>query len=339
MTCAVTGATGHLGANLIRELIASGRDVRVITAEPLDVRPPALQGLEIERVHADVRDAEAVRRAIAGADVVYHLAARISIVDWDADDVWAVNVRGTGNVVDACVSSDIRRLVHVSSYHSFAPTGNAAIIEGGPTSIGTDATPYARSKAFGEQMVDAGIERGLDAVIVNPTGMVGPWDMQPSMMGRLLVDIWRGRLPALVEGGFNVVDVRDVARTLVGAEQTGRCGARYLVGGSWVSLEELAELACGLIGKRPPRMTTPMWLARAFAPMAASLARFFGRRPRMTEQALLALTHHRLVLDARARTEVGHHSRPIEETLADTYTWFAEHGGLSDRRPATLVAD
>jgi dihydroflavonol-4-reductase len=337
MTYAVTGATGPLGANLVRELIASGRDVRVITAEPLDVRPPALQGLDVARVHADVRDAASVRRAIAGAEVVYHLAARISIVDWDADEVWAVNVRGTGNVVDACVANDVRRLVHVSSYHSFSPAGNAATTESGPASVGAEATPYARSKAFGEQMVDAGIEQGLDAVIVNPTGMIGPWDTQPSMMGRLLVDMWRGRVPALLPGGFNVVDVRDVAKTLVGAELRGTCGSRYLVGGSWVSIEELAELACQLIGKRPPRMKTPMWLVRAIAPFASRVERLLGRPARMTDQALRALTHHRLVLDGRAREELGHRSRPIEHSLADTYDWFAAHGALSDARPAAVT--
>jgi dihydroflavonol-4-reductase len=326
MKVAVTGGTGHLGANLVRALLDRGRDVRVVTAEPVDKRVRSLDWLDVERVQADVRDSQGLERALHGADVVYHLAAKISIVDWDGDEVWAVNVGGTSNVVDACLKSDVRRLVHVSSYHAFSPGARGATHEDAPASVGDDETPYARSKAFGERVVMKGVTRGLDAVVVNPTGMVGPWDCVPSMFGRLLIDLFRGRVPAVVSGGVNCVDVRDVADTLISAERKGLTGQRYLVGGHWVSLAELGELCCTVTGAKPPRMVTPMWLARAVAPVAERFSRMTKRPPRVTEQSLIALGHHRLVLDGRAQEHLGHRARPIEETLEDTYEWFAGHG-------------
>ena len=324
MKIAVTGASGHLGANLVRALLADGCDVRAITAEPVHQPLPALQRLKVERVCGDVTNPRSIRRACEGADTVYHLAARISVTDRDAAAVWDVNVKGTANVVEACLQNDVRRLVHVSSYHAITPGDRQATDDDGPPSVADGLPAYARSKAFGELAVRDGIERGLDAVIVRPSGMIGPFDFKPSMLGSMLVDMWRGRLPAVVAGGVNLVDVRDVASTLIHAERRGKCGSRYLVAGSWLSIAELADVACALIGRRPPRMVTPLWIARAVAPIASAFSRLIGREPRLTDQALTALADHRLVLDGRAREELGHRPRPIEQTLVDTYEWFAE---------------
>jgi dihydroflavonol-4-reductase len=314
MKVAVTGATGHLGANLVRLLLEKGYDVRAITKEPLDEGPVALRYLDVDRVHADVRDTAAMHRAIAGADVVYHLAARISIVDWDADVVRAVNVGGTSNVVDACLANDVRRLVHVSS-------------------------PHARSQALGEQQVEAAVERGLDAVIVNPTGMIGPLDFKPSTLGRLLMDIWHGRLPELVAGGVNAVDVRDVATTLVSAEEKAARGARYVVTGRWLGIHELVELACKLIGRRPPHLVGPTWFSRTMAPLATTVSRVTGRPPRFVEQAMIGLEEHGCPLDIRATDELGHRPRLFERTLVDTYEWFSEQSGaMSGRFPALIAS-
>lgn len=335
MTVVVTGSTGHLGANLVRQLLEDGRTVRALTYEPLDQPVAALEGLDVERVHADVSDADSMSRAIAGAETVFHLAARISVVDWDGDAVWKTNVEGTRNVVDACLEHGVGRLVHVSSFHAIKPEAKMATLEDRPSSTDPSFPSYPRSKAYAEQIVRYAVDSGLDAIIVNPTAMIGPWDLGPSMFGRLLVDLWRGRMPALVDGGVNLVDVRDVATAMRSAERIGRVGERYILAGHWLSVAELAEIACPMAGRRAPRIVIPMSVARAVAPAATALARLTGRVPRFTEQALLALEHHRFVLGGRAMEELNHRPRRIEETIADTFAWFVGQPSLAQPTSVT----
>ena len=329
MRYAVTGATGHLGAHVVRRLLLDGHEVRALTIEPTDASVPALNGLELERVQADVRDPVATSRAIERSDVVIHLAARISIVGWESDAVWETNVEGTRNVVEACLQHNVRRLVHVSSIHALDPSpGRLAVMEDRGPSVHRGLAAYDRSKAAGEQLVIESAERGLHAVILNPTGMIGPLDTGPSLIGRVLIDVWRERLPVVVQGGMNWVDVRDVASTVVAAARQGRAGARYLVGGSWVRTAELARLAADVAGVRPPTYVAPMWLARFAAGFASGWYRVARRSPRFTRQALLALERYRLVLDTPATEELGHRARPIEQTLQDTYDWFVRTGSI-----------
>ena len=335
MIVAVTGATGHLGGHLVRKLLENGRRVRVITAEPVAVVPSAISGLDVERVHADITDPVGVRDAIEGADVVYHLAAKISLVDWEEDAVWAVNVEGTRNVVDACLAGEVRRLIHVSSMASFAPS-RRAVTEDEPPSDDPRLPAYERSKAAGERVVLAAMARGLDPVIVNPTGICGPGDHAPSPFGRTLLDIWTGKMPAMVRGGFNIVDVRDLASTMVSAERCGRSGRRYLVGGFWLSMIEIAELSAELFGTPVPRFVTPMWMASAAASVATRWSKATRKPVRLCKQSLHELSQRRLILDTRAVEELGHRPRPIEETLRDTYDWFAQRGMVEPRQPSTV---
>jgi dihydroflavonol-4-reductase len=306
--------------------------------EPLDVSPPGLRFLDIERVQADITDADSVHSALGGADVVFHLAARIAITDRDADSVWATNVEGTRNVVAACLRSGVKRLVHISSMNAIAPAPRCAVDEDRPSSVDPSLPVYARSKAAGERAVRRGVEQGLDAVIISPSGMIGPFDFAPSMFGRMLLDLWRGRMPALVEGGVNLVDIRDVVQAMLAAERRGVAGDRYLVGGSWLSLIELAELSATLIGTRVPRFVTPLWLARAAANVATVVTRVTRRPQRLTDQTLIALSQHRLILDTRAMDTLGHRPRRIEETLVETYNWFAESGYLGEVQPLAAIA-
>jgi dihydroflavonol-4-reductase len=333
----VTGASGHLGANLVRGLLARGDDVRAATIESPSDCVPGLQGLEVERVHADVRDAESVRRAVAGADLVFHLAAKVSIARWEAPEVWATNARGTRNVVDACLDAGVGRLVHMSSISALDPRpGRLAVLEDRGYSIDHRLSAYDRSKAAGEQAVADGVRRGLDAVVLNPTGMLGPWDTAPSLIGAVLLGLWNGRYSSMVQGGMNWVDVRDVANAALAASQCGRTGERYLVGGSWVRVNELMSIAARTGGVEPPSFTAPMWLARLGAPFASTWYRVTRRSPRFTREALQMLERYRLVLDARAYDELDHRPRPIERTLEDTYAWFCERGLVVTRSPGTV---
>lgn len=325
MVTVVTGASGHLGGNLVRALVERGRRVRVVVHRA----SRALDGLDLELARGDVCDAASLERAFAGAEVVYHLAAMISIAGGRGGRVAQVNVEGARNAAEAAHRCGVRRLIHCSSIHAYRMAGVRGVVD----ETGAAVTPgrafaYDASKAAGEREVRAVIARGLDAVIVNPTGVIGPYDFGPSRIGQVLIDLHRRRLPALVTGGFDWVDVRDVVAAMIAAETAGRTGEGYILSGHWHSIPELARMAAAVTGVRPPRLTVPAWLALVGVPFAALHGRLTRREPRYTRESLAALGHACRVGGDKAARELGHAPRPIAETLRDTYAWFDRAGML-----------
>jgi dihydroflavonol-4-reductase len=318
----VTGASGHVGANLVRALLARGRRVRAL----VNAESRALEGLDVERVSGDVRNPESLRRAFDGAEVVYHLAARISI-SGDRDGlVRAVNVDGVRNVARAALASRVRRLVHCSSIHAFRLdlTGRP-LDESTPKADHEGSAAYDRSKAAGEKELRRAIDGGLDAVIVNPTGILGPFDFGPSRMGRVLLLLRNRKMPALVSGGFNWVDVRDVVDGLLRAFDRGRTGENYILPGHWHPMSELATIAAECTGSVAPRLVVPMLLARASAPWASLLDAVTGKDPLFTTEGLAALRANREIDGSKAARELGYSARPIREAVAAAYQWFDSH--------------
>jgi len=321
---AVTGATGHVGANLVRALLDDGRRVRAINR----TRGPALDGLDIEFVAVDVLDAHALRRAFEGVDVVYHLAAMISVAGDPDGLVRATNVDGVRNVADAALDAGVRRLVHCSSIHAFDLDRPGIVTEDSPRARGMHLPPYDRSKAEGEDELRRAVDRGLDAVIANLTAVLGPCDFGPSRMGAVLLALARRRLPALVEGGFDWVDVRDVCTGMIAAESKGRTGENYLLAGHRVPIVEVAALAAAATGVRAPRFAAPMWLAQGTAPAGLWWSRLRGSDPLFTPESLHALRKDPVVSTAKAAEELGYEPRPLRDTVADSYAWFRTRGLL-----------
>jgi dihydroflavonol-4-reductase len=188
--------------------------------------------------------------------------------------------------------------------------------------------PYDRSKAAGEGEVHKGIEQGLDAVIVIPTGIIGPYDDEPSYFGEALLTIARGKLPALIAGGFDWVDVRDVVEGATRAEERAVSGARYLLSGHWISVPEIAAIVAQVIGVPSPRLVCPMWLAPAGIPFTTGFARLTGKRPLYTRASLKALSGNRNISHERATRDLDYNPRPFQETIVDTLRWFEENGYL-----------
>ncbi len=323
----VTGASGHVGANLVRQLLAAGREVRVVTyGDARSLR--SLAGLEVERVAGDVLDEASLTEAFRDAGLVYHLAACISIVGARRGLVEAVNVGGTRNVVRACLAAGVRRLVHFSSIHAFCQSPlDAPLDEGRGPSDTTWAPAYDHSKARAEREVLAGVERGLDALILNPTAVLGPFDFQPSRMGRVLWALKRGAMPALVPGGFDWVDARDVATAALVAAERGRRGERYLLSGTYLSVIGLAALVAEVSGTRPPKLVLPHWLAQGVAPLAELWSGVTRAEPLLTRDSLVALrTGHPLIRHDKASAELGFAPRPLRTTVEDTLRWFSDSG-------------
>ncbi len=334
----VTGATGHLGNNLVRALLARGERVRALIYPVDPVRP--LEGLAVERVEGDVRDIDSLRRAFAGADIVYHLAGLITIEPSRSSLLYDVNVMGTRNVVEACLELGVRRLVYTASIHALVePPHGTMIDEHFPFDPSRIATDYGRSKAQAALEVLDGVERGLDAVIVSPTGIIGPYDYQPSEMGRFFLMFAQRRLPVCIAGAYDFVDVRDVAEGLIAAAERGRRGHNYILSGEQVTMERLLALLAEATGVPAPRVRLPTAVARAVAAFACSYARARGSRPLLTTESVSILASNSCIRHDKATRELGYTPRPIAETVADTIRWFVEEGMLVPAPPRFRWAD
>jgi len=286
-----------------------------------------LDDLPVRKVNASVTDTESLRRAFAGAEIVFHAAARISITRRDIAEVNRTNVEGTRNVIEACRRAGVRRLVHFSSIEAYSPRPlDSTLDEGRALEDGSTGSPYAVSKAQAETEVRKAIAEGMDAVIVNPTAVVGPFDTRPSLMGRAVIAFGTGAIPMLIDGGYDWVDVRDVAEGALSAAERAPRGARYLLGGRWASMAEMARLVCGAAGRRAPSLTCPLFLARLGAPLSTAFSALLGKEPLFTGYSLGALRGNRSISPARAEKDLGYKPRDLEVTIRDTWRWFVETG-------------
>ncbi len=316
MRVVVTGANGHLGSNLVPRLMAAGHEVTALVHRNAD----SLERMGADQVKGSVLSPETLQ--FAAADAVIHMAAKISIQGDPDGSVHRVNVEGTRNVARAARAADCR-LVHVSSVHAFDLSAVHGTMDESSPRSGPGNYAYDRSKAAAEAAVREEVTAGLDATIVNPTGIIGPADFGPSRMGRFFLDLRDGRIPALVAGGFDWVDARDVADSIVAALTRGEPGDNHLLGGHFASVRQVATLASRHTGRRPPRMTVPLWLAVAGVPFASLNRR---SEPGFTLESLGALRHGCPVDFSRAKAVLGHRPRPLAESVHDVYESFAAEG-------------
>jgi dihydroflavonol-4-reductase len=332
----VTGGSGHVGVNLVRSLLADGHPVTVVDAR----QPVTAMRLGATWTRADIRDTGQIRHAFDGAHVVYHLASVISVAGGMRGLVESVNVDGTRSVASAALTAGVPRLVHCSSVHAFdlARHRGEPVTEASTRATDPQLPVYDRSKAAAEVELRRAVDRGLDAVSVNPTGIVGPIDEQPSRMGTVLLALWRRRLPAVVAGGFDWVDVRDVVAALRAAAVRGRTGESYLVAGHRLSIGQMGELASACSDRAWSRRTVPTWAVRACVPVATWLARQTDNPLLPTRETLHALATFPVVDDSKARRELAHLPRPFHETLTDLYQYFTEAGLLDRPRRTPNVA-
>jgi dihydroflavonol-4-reductase len=325
MTVLITGASGHVGANLVRALVSQGRQVRCL----VHLHSRAIEGLPVATVTGDLLDLDSLCLAFQGAEVVYHLAACISLSMNNYSDVEAINVIGTRNVIEACRRAGVRRLLHFSSIHALVQEPlSVPIDEKRPLSSSPKNSPYDRTKAIAEMEVRRSIEQGLDAVIIYPTAVLGPYDFEPSYLGEAILLMAKRKLPALVTGGFDWVDVRDVVAGAMMAEANAPSGSRYLLSGHWVSLCDIAAMVARITGTAASRFVCPLWLARIGAPAIKGISMLNGKRPLYTSFSLRTLKSNRHISHEKATRELGYQPRPFKKTLEDTLKWFAVNGQL-----------
>lgn len=318
---AVTGASGHIGANLVRELLGRGYEVVALVRNS----HLALDGLDIEQVQGDILDVQSLRRAFKGAEHVYHLAALISIQPGNRENLERVNVEGTRNVMRACVEEGVGTLVHFSSIHALEQEPlDEPVTEDNPLAGEHSAhvADYDRSKAHADRLVRDNSCASLVTRIIYPTAVFGPNDFKLSLFGQVVRKLAQGRLPALVAGGFDWVDARDVAWGAVEAAEKGGDGDRYMLSGHYLGTPEVASVIAGLSGVRAPRFTCPLWLAGLFAPFMTGWARVTGDTPLYTRDSLAALRANKVMSHAKASRELAYRPRPFRESMADMLDFY-----------------
>lgn len=315
---AVTGGTGHLGNVLVRRLIENGEKVRVLVAPFEDTKP--LEGLNVEIMRGDVRDRNLIDEFCRGTKTVFHLAAVISIFG-KKNLVYDVNVNGTKNVVESCLKYR-SRLVYVSSVHAFAELPKGSFIdETVPIDPKRVTGAYAKSKAIATNLVLEATKRGLDAVVACPTGIVGPYDWRVSEMGNLLLLHLSGRLRISVEGGFDFVDVRDVADALMIASKKAKSSEIYIIGGTYITVRALIQLLDKIEPKHSVKLFLPVWLAYVVSCFTA-IGRFLDKKIPFTPYAVFTLSRNYFYSHTKASRDLNYLPRPIEDSLKDALSWF-----------------
>ena len=321
----VTGGTGFVGANVVRELTAAGATVRVLTRPRGDRR--ALQGVRVEIADGDLLEPGSVRRAVEGVHTVYHVAADYRLWTPEPRALYRTNVDGTRIVLEAAGEAGVSRVVHTSSVAALGvPADGRPGTEDTPVTLGDMAGHYERSKFLAEELALDFARRGLPVIVVNPAASLGPWDVRPTPTGQMIVDFMLGRMRATVETGLNAVHVRDVARGHLLAAERGKPGERYILGHRNLRLTELFGILAEITGRRPPRFRVPYSIAWLAAAGCEGLARVTGRPPAVP-LAMVRMAHKRMYFSpARAVRELGLPQTDVREALADAIAWFEAHG-------------
>ncbi len=325
MIISITGASGHIGNNLCRALIKEGHQIKVL----INKSEKSLQNLNVHKIYGDILNSQVVDELIEGSDYVYHAAALITIGNEPIDKVFMVNTKGTKNIVDACLKYKIKRLVHFSSIHALHSSDPDEVLDEKKPLAGHNDFDYDRSKAVAENIVMDACKNGLDAIILNPSSVIGPFDFVPSLIGQMLIKIAKGKLPFLIKGGYHFVDVRDVVSSAINAMHSGNSGERYLLTSEWMSLMEIAEIISGLSNHQKP-VRIPIFLAWIGLPFISLHSKIMKKQSLYTKESLSIIANSpKFVENKKAMKLLNFQPHPVSATFADAYLWFLNNNYLA----------
>jgi nucleoside-diphosphate-sugar epimerase len=324
----VTGANGHLGANLLRRLLADGEPVRLLLRPGSD--NSSVEGLNVERVYGDLRDPGSLEPAVNAVTQIYHCAAQISTVSGGEQELFANNVLGTRNLLQAARQAGVGRVVVSGSLSAVGHRTDRPTDETEPFNPFERHLPYAFSKAGVEHECLKAVAEGLDVVIAISCAILGPYDFKPSRMGELLVRYANGQQRVYVAGGFEFVAACDIVEGHVLAMRRGRTGQRYIFSSGFMTLDDIFQIFYDLTGRSKPTRL-PRSVALALATASELLCRHFlpGRRPLLTPAAIHLLCMGRRADTSKAQCELGFRPTSIEDAVRNAYQWFVARGAIA----------
>lgn len=324
MKALVTGATGFVGGAVARALVRAGVDVRVLVRTDADLQN--LEGLSVERLTGDLRDPASLRKVLTGCRQLYHVAAHYALWAKDPSIFYEINVTGTRNLLEAARDAGIERTVYCSTIGAIGlPPDGGLGTEETPVSLDQMAGHYKRSKYLAEQEVLKLANEGLPVVIVNPSAPVGAGDVKPTPTGQVIVDFMKGRMPAYIETGMNIVDVDDVATGHLLAMQKGRQGERYILGCRNLMLHEVFEILSKLTGVKAPSIKLPRLAILPLAYVNQWISNLTGQPPRIPLEGV-KMAKYKMHYDcSKAIRELGLPQTPPEIALEKAVRWFRDH--------------
>ena len=331
----VTGASGFVGSHLVRLLASRGQRVRILARPTSNLR--AVEGLPVERVTADLRDAASLAPALRGVQRVYHVAADYRLWARHPQDIYESNVTGTRNLLDAARDAGVEKFVYCSTVATIAvPRHGQLPNENTKSALQEMIGHYKRSKFMAEQSALEAAAAGAPVVIVNPTAPVGPGDWKPTPTGRIILDFLRGKMPAYVDTGLNVVPVEDVAAGHILAAERGKVGERYILGGRNLTLKEILDVLAAITGRHAPRMRMPHAVALAAGFVDTAVSRLLGREPGIPLEGV-RMSRHKMFVDAsKAPRELGFAPGPVEAALERAVRWYEENGYVAAGRRSAV---
>jgi dihydroflavonol-4-reductase len=328
MKTLVTGASGFIGSAVLRKLIERGHEARALVRPTSD--PRNLDGLDVEVVEGDLLQPATLERAVDGCSALFHVAADYRLWVPRPEEIYATNVGGTRDLLRAAARAGVKRIVYTSSVATLGlHQGGAPADETTPVQLEHMIGHYKRSKFLAEEEVRRlSAAEGIPVVIVNPAAPMGPRDVKPTPTGRMVLDAARGRMPAYVDTGLNVVHVDDVAAGHVLAFERGAVGERYILGAANMTLKEILTEVSAIAGRRPPRLCLPHNLVLPVAWAAEGWARLRGREPLIAADGVRLARKRMFFSSEKARRELGYEARPAVEALRDAVAWFRGAGYL-----------
>jgi len=326
MLAFVTGATGFVGSHVARVLAEQGADLRLLVRAGSD--PRNIASLKADRAVGDLRDPGSLEKAMAGCEVVFHVAADYRLWVRDPEQMYRANVYGTRSILDAARRNAVRRVVYTSSVATMGFSGNGhPADEESPVSLQAMIGPYKRSKFMAEQVAIEAGRGGMDVVVVNPTTPVGEQDIKPTPTGRIVVDFLKKKFPAYVDTGLNLVDVRECARGHLAALEKGKSGERYILGGQNLTLKQILDKLGAITGLPSPKVRVPYVMALATGVVDEVVTgRMLGREPRATIDAVRMGRKKMFVSSAKAERELDWLGGPVDDALRRAVEWFRRNG-------------
>jgi dihydroflavonol-4-reductase len=327
MRAMLTGATGFVGGNLLDLLLERGWSVRCLVRDGGRARK-ILPAAQVELLEGDIRDPQAVESCARGCQVVFHTAADYRLWVPDPSNMFAINVEGTKNVLRAAARAGVERVVHTSSVGALGiPRDGSPGTEETPVRLEDLVGPYKRSKYLAEQEALKAAREGLDVVVVNPSTPVGPKDRKPTPTGRTILDFLRGRMPAYVDTGLNLVHVRDVAEGHLLALERGRSGQKYILGNQNMTLKEIFQMLAEISGLPAPAIRLPRWPILIMAYAECSISRWITHRePRIPLDGVRMAAKKMFFDPSKALGELGLPQSPVRQALAEAVSWFRGQG-------------
>lgn len=326
MKIAITGISGHIGNTIARALLIEDFSIIALVRKK---DKPSVQDLSIELVEGDLFNDSALDLLCKEADVLIHLAGKISIYEKDESEVLKTNIEGVKNIIDACIRNGVKKVIHFSSIHAHKPVGLNKILNEHTPYEDDRSIFYNYSKSIGEQTMIKARGRGLDVSIINPTGGFGPFDFHPSLSGKMILDIYNGKLPIIVKGGYDWVDLRDISNAVLSIIKLNVVNEKFILSGHWADLKTFAVQVCSFKNKPYNGLALPLWICKIGLPFISIYSRIINSPPLYTSSSLKTIEEgSKRIENTHAKELLNYSPRPLNESIRDTIIWFKQNNKI-----------